>query len=528
MSKTLYRTYRPQTFDDVLGQDHIVTTLQNAINQNRIGHAYLFTGPRGTGKTTVARLFAAAVNTQKRKDFKVVSKEVAQRLTDGTSMDIIEIDAASNTGVDDIRTLKETVGVTPTEAKYKVYIIDEVHMLSTNAFNALLKTLEEPPEHAIFILATTEIHKVPKTILSRCQRFDFARFNVDTIINKLSHISKKEKIKISSEALEMVAIAADGGMRDAESLLAQVFALEDNEVTAEEVSKILGTTTSANILDFIDALVRSDIEMGLKTINKTVYDGYNMETFIRSIIEKLRIVLFLSISTEQKNVKNLISVPKSEMNILQGDAEHTTPNSIVMMIEECVTALQKTKNTTIPQLPLEVAVVNICNKPTQSRETKSDTGLKSQKTEPKPNGTKIITKTSPERNTAKKTQIDDSSNVLNEASETTSNISTDKQATWKKCLTQIESQNKSLSHLLSQCSMKEITSKSITLTTTFSFYQDKILQTKNRVMIEDIIQNTFNLPIKIEIIVLNKKEKIESSKLLSYAAQIMGTNTVTE
>jgi len=243
---------------------------------------------------------------------------------------------------------------------------------------------------------------VPKTILSRCQRFDFARFNVDTIIKKLSNISKKEKVKISPEALEMIALTADGGMRDAESLLAQIFALEDKNITATEVSQILGTTTSTNILDLIDALVRSDIEAGLNIINETVRGGYNIETFIRSIIEKLRITLFLSISTEHKNVKNLISIPKSEMDILQNSAKHSTPEAIVTMIEECTTALQKTKKTTIPQLPLEVAVVNICNKPVSPQETENKSEQK--KLEVKSENKQITKETTPKEEVNKKSK----------------------------------------------------------------------------------------------------------------------------
>ena len=214
MSETLYRKYRPKKFSDVLGQEHVVTTLSNAITTNRIAHAYLFTGSRGTGKTSTARLFAHAINTMKRDGFAAPKKDVGEKFLAGTALDLVEIDAASHTGVDNIRELRDTVALAPSEAPYKVYIIDEVHMLSTGAFNALLKTLEEPPAHAVFILATTEIHKVPETIISRCQRFDFARVSIKDISKKIAQIAKAEKVKIDPEAVEMIAVHARGGMRE--------------------------------------------------------------------------------------------------------------------------------------------------------------------------------------------------------------------------------------------------------------------------------------------------------------------------
>ena len=238
----LYRKFRPSEFDDVKGQDHIVTTLKNQIKADRIGHAYLFCGTRGTGKTTVAKIFAKAVNCQHTEDGSPCGKcEMCRSIASGASMNVIEIDAASNNGVDNIREIREEVAYRPTEGKYKVYIIDEVHMLSIGAFNALLKTLEEPPEYVIFILATTEAHKIPITILSRCQRYDFKRISIDTIADRLRELMTEENVEVEEKAIRYVAKMADGSMRDALSLLDQCIAFYlGQKLTYDHVLEVLG------------------------------------------------------------------------------------------------------------------------------------------------------------------------------------------------------------------------------------------------------------------------------------------------
>ena len=263
MSEALYRKWRPQLWEKVVGQDHIVQTLKNAIRTNRVGHAYLLSGPRGTGKTTTARLLAKAVN--------CLEEDLSKRpcnhcenciaFNENRFMDLIEIDAASNTSVDDIRDLREKIGFSPSKGRFKVYIIDEVHMLSTAAFNALLKTLEEPPPHAIFVLATTEVHKIPATVLSRCQRHEFRRIPVETIVNLLRELVKEEKLTIDEDTLYLIARQSTGAMRDAISLLDQLTSTGE-KITLEVAQQVLGTATNQaviNLVNFIKEIGRAHV-----------------------------------------------------------------------------------------------------------------------------------------------------------------------------------------------------------------------------------------------------------------------------
>jgi DNA polymerase-3 subunit gamma/tau len=373
MSTTLYRKYRPQAFADVVGQKHIVRTLTNALKHDRLGQAYLFTGPRGTGKTTTARLLAKAANCLGREEGSAepcLACAHCTAMAENRSLDVIEIDAASNTGVDNIRELRETVKLPPTLAPHKVYIIDEVHMLSAGAFNALLKTLEEPPKHVIFILATTALHKVPDTIVSRCQRFDFARFPVDQIVAKLAKIAETEGVKVEPAALEMVALAAEGGMRDAESLLTQVVALEDKEVTAEEVASILGITEQQKVEQLLRHLADRDLRASLLLINRLVENGSDLYVFCNSLLHSLRQTLLLSI--DPKLGQDLSSELTQEQAKALADLAQTLGTGSVLTLLDLFQAARKDIRTaTLPQLPLEIAAVKFIAGPSATSGTPS-------------------------------------------------------------------------------------------------------------------------------------------------------------
>ena len=291
----LYRKFRPAEFSEVKGQEHIVTTLQNQIKANRIGHAYLFCGTRGTGKTSIAKIFAKAVNCESPVDGSPCGEcATCKSIAAGTSMNVIEIDAASNNGVDNIREIRENVAYSPTEGKYKVYIIDEVHMLSIGAFNALLKTLEEPPEYVIFILATTEAHKIPITILSRCQRYDFKRITAETICARLSELMDKESVEVEEKALRYIAKAADGSMRDALRLLDQCIAFYlGKKLTYDNVLEVLGALDTDVYSSLLRKIIKKDIPAVMGDVESIVMQGRELSQFVTEFIQYLRNLLFV-------------------------------------------------------------------------------------------------------------------------------------------------------------------------------------------------------------------------------------------
>ena len=359
-SQVFYRKWRPQVLADVVGQEAVTQTLSNALKNERVSHAYLFYGPRGTGKTSTARILAKAVNCLSTDKEKPCNEcEMCQAITEGSAMDVIEIDAASNTGVDDIRSLRERVNYAPGQAKYKVYIIDEVHMLSNSASNALLKTLEEPPPQVIFVLATTEIHKVLPTIMSRCQRFDFRRISQSDMISKLEKICQAEGVKIEPEGLRLIARSATGSFRDAENLLEQLTTYYGKEISLAQVQSIMGITGDERAKELAKHIVNNDVSAGVATINRVDSDGLDLRQFNRELVAYLRQLLLVKTGSEE--AVDLTAEDIAELKELAGK---TTLAQILRAIK--LFGQLEIGFDNYSTLPLELALVDSTQPPTQA------------------------------------------------------------------------------------------------------------------------------------------------------------------
>ena len=366
----LYRKFRPQTFEEMVGQEHITRTLRNQIMANRVGHAYLFNGGRGTGKTTSAKVLARAINCLNPKDGEPCNEcEICKAALNGSLTDIVEMDAASNNSVEDIRSIREEVNFLPTKAKYRVYIIDEVHMLSQGAFNALLKTLEEPPEHVKFILATTEPQKLPATILSRCQRFDFKRISNEDIIKRLEIVCKESNIEITKQALNIIASLAEGAMRDALSILERCVQDGENNIDEDKIKELVGIPKITHIHSITEAIIKYNIDEAMESITKVLDEGKDLNNLLWEVIKYIKDILM--VKTGQK----LTIYNETDFENLKKLADEVSKERAISLINELSKLENDMKSSTQRLIVFEAGIIRLCDKELASSENNSDTQI---------------------------------------------------------------------------------------------------------------------------------------------------------
>jgi DNA polymerase-3 subunit gamma/tau len=354
------RKWRPQTYDDVIGQEHVTQTLKNSIKAGKVAHAFIFAGPRGIGKTSTARILAKSLNCPNQKNFNPCNEcDICKTITTGTNIDVIEIDGASNRRIDEIRTLRESVKYAPSTVKYKIYIIDEVHMLTNESFNALLKTLEEPPAHVIFIFATTDIHKVPSTILSRCQRYDFRRLTMDEIKSHLANIAKSENVEFEDDALSILAKKADGAMRDAQSIFDQIVAYSGGKVTFNEVSNVLIAINEDIYFRVSDAVTSKNLLEAFNVSNEVYYNGWDLITFVNGLIEHFRNILTVNITNDTSLIESS-ETAKEKYKTISNQYNSNDVLRILSLLTKCTADLKQSSN---QKLTLEIALSQLVELP---------------------------------------------------------------------------------------------------------------------------------------------------------------------
>lgn len=483
-----YRKYRPENFAQTLGQEHITKVLQNAVNEKKISHAYLFSGPRGTGKTSVARILAKAINCQSEKEKPCGKCPICIGISEGRIMDLLEIDAASNRGIDEIRDLREKVKFSPTEGNYKVFIIDEVHMLTKEAFNALLKTLEEPPEHAIFILATTEINKVPATIISRCQRHDFKRIRLNDIVAKLSEIKKAEKIEISDEALELVAETSEGGLRDAISLLDQLGSVGITKVEVADVENILGLAPHRLTIDFVKNLLNKDAKQGLLLIEKAAESGVDLVILTKSALELTRKLLSLKV-TGGENLEGT----KEQIEEYKTIIEEKSIEDIVYF-SDCLIETQSAFKTNVePKAVLTILCAKAAMEKIEAKPVQTEAPKASAQPE-KPAASKTATKISPN-------------------------------GKWQHFLMEIKAKNNTL-HAFLRVAVPEFEDENnLNLTFPYKFHKERIEESKNKRMVEELLTKVYGCEINLHC-KMDGEHRNQKVSDVNQAASILGGEVV--
>jgi len=524
-SEVFYRKWRPQTLSEVVGQEPVTQTLRHAVESGKIAHAYLFCGPRGTGKTSMARILAKAVNCPNQASGEPCNAcDMCRSITEGRALDVIEIDAASNRGIDEIRSLREKANYAPSLARYKVYIIDEVHMLTEAACNALLKTLEEPPPHVIFVLATTEAHKVIATIVSRCQRFNFHRLRQTEIMDKLKLICKKEKIHIESGSLELIARAATGSLRDAENILQQMIAYYGNKIELDQIQAELGISWDSRVRQLARCVVSRDVAAGLKVINSLNNDGVDLRQFNMGLVEYLRGLLLAKSRCEE--ALDVTSEDLAEMGNL---ATNSTLDYLLKAVKSFSNIDFRSDN--YSALSLELALLGCALSPSAGQEQLTTTKPSRL---PKPcaagrsevaDATEVTE--SPDRVGAEVPVALDSSEVTNEvpASLGTNGVGTEipsknipqdidyLRSRWREFIKSLRGEGSSGNldaFLRSACDPIALEDDTVVLGFYYSFHKEKIEDTKYRHLVEKKLKEVFGQPYKIRCILVDSKREIPS------------------